>query len=61
MLFFRKVTYCKMVYKVYSTIDGDIQIITDCHGTLGSKHERRIMLDRTTCGAKEAVAKHIDA
>ncbi|MFI0414251.1 MAG: IS1182 family transposase [Candidatus Thiodiazotropha sp.] len=42
----RKGTYRKMAYKVHYTIDGDSRIITDCHGTTGSKHECTVMPDR---------------
>ncbi|MEW8386916.1 MAG: transposase, partial [Candidatus Thiodiazotropha sp.] len=35
-----------MAYKVHYTIDGDSRIITDCHGTTGSKHECTVMPDR---------------
>ncbi|MEW8410633.1 MAG: transposase [Candidatus Thiodiazotropha sp.] len=42
----RKGTYRKMAYKVHYTIDGDSRIITDRHGTTGSKHECTDMPDR---------------
>jgi len=39
-------TYRKMAYKVHYIVDGDSRIITDCHGTTGSRHECTVMPDR---------------
>lgn len=59
----RKGTYRKMAYKVHYTIDSDSRIITDCHGTTGSKHECTVMperisylIDRFDLQAQEVIA-----
>lgn len=40
--------YRRMAYKVHYTIDRGSRIITDCHGTTGSRHECTVMPDRIT-------------